>query len=148
MVGDTLEEFVHHILDCTSDIFMPQGPRRTAASQIDNFVLVTANQSYLKDWGTHFIVECKNWNDKMDKPSVSDFAMKMEHTKCRVGLVFSRKGVTGHEFTDARAQIIKEGIRGKFILVIDEKDMEQLATGYNLFVLLQKKYSDRLASLA
>jgi hypothetical protein len=92
--------------------------------------------------GRYLICECKDWARPADFTTVAKFCRILDSTKCRGGILFSQIGISGSGTTEdaAREQLKVFHDRDLAILVIDCSDLEALAKGGNLIVMLRNKY--------
>ena len=65
----------------------------------------TDNSAILNDFGRYVVVECKNWKKSVSASSVRDYAMKLQKVKVKLGLLFSKSGITGKGSRDATGEI-------------------------------------------
>jgi|GEM_PF-4136786 len=148
-VGDTLESLAHYIFSCTNNIFLPKGSWANDISQFDNILYLTCHECFLIDWKTYTIVECKNWSHPLDKQGVNDFIAKIRDSKHNIGIIFSREGITGKEdYRDAQGKLLLAANEGIIVIIIDDKDLNSLINGKNVFELLEQKYFERRLSPA
>lgn len=147
-VGDKLEEAVHYLFSCTSDIFVPNGSLSTDTSQLDNNVEVRVRQGFLDRWPPYILVECKNWSGKVGKPEVCDFIKKIEDSNCHVGILFARKGITGSEYKDAEGKLTLAANRGFVVIVLTDNHLDKLCNGRNFIEMLETEYRNRVLSPA
>lgn len=97
------------------------------------------------DYGRYFLVECKNWKAPIDAKSVRDFLGKLQKIRARLGVIFSRNGITGtHAGTDGLRELHSSFDRdGTAVLVVSEDDLRDCANGQQFYDLLDEKL-DRL----
>jgi hypothetical protein len=97
---------------------------------------------FRSELGCYFLVECKDWASPVDFTTVAKFCRVLDAAKCRFGILFSRKGVSGQERTRyAQRGIIKVfQDRGIVIIVITKTDLERVADGENFITMLRSKY--------
>lgn len=103
---------------------------RTKSSEIDLICecLDDSPHYFIRDLGRYFFVECKNWATPVGAKEIRDFKGKMESAKVKLGIYFSKNGITGEKNgTDAKNEIEKSfSMSGFFILVISNNELEQL----------------------
>jgi len=78
----------------------------------------------------------------VDFTTIAKFCRVLDSAKCRSGILFSREGISGEgETRDAEREQLKVfQDRGMAILVVDQSDLDAVAAGENLIVMLRKKY--------
>jgi hypothetical protein len=140
--GKGLERLAEYILSCIPG-FRTKRNQKTHSTEYD--VVCTIDGSYVdfrSELGRYFICECKDWKKPVNFTSVAKFAFVLDSVKSRFGIIFSREGITGQNKNEdaERAQFTAFHNRGIAIVVIDQKDLEFVASGYNFIALLREKY--------
>jgi hypothetical protein len=117
---------------------------RTASSEIDLVLEADPRTCPLlfSDFPRFSLVECKNWNDPAGAPEIRDFVSKIEKSRCKLGFLFSRNGVTGqNRGADALREIRFAADRlGVFVLVVAEDDLDAVVRCSKFSDLLDQKY--------
>ena len=92
----------------------------------------------------HILIECKNWSVKVDSMNVKWFDDKLESRGLALGILIAAQGITGdpQHLTDAHFIIAKALPKGRRMLVITRKDIENLTNVIDLVRLLKEKLSD------
>ncbi|HVB20651.1 MAG TPA: hypothetical protein VNG51_01720 [Ktedonobacteraceae bacterium] len=92
----------------------------------------------------HILAECKNWSVKVDSMNVNWFDDKLESRGLGLGILIAAQGITGdpQHLTDAHFIIAKALPKGRRMLVITRKDIENLMNENDLVRLLKEKLSD------
>ncbi len=107
--------------------------------------------------GRYFLVECKNWKDRVGSHEIAYFASRMRYCRLRFGVLFAREGITGDGEGDTKAG---KGEGGRFMLnrayhqdgvviaVVTANDLRQVAGGAEtpLQLLLRKHDEVRFGS--
>jgi hypothetical protein len=140
--GARLEELAAYLLSC-----MP-GCRvkvRLRSGSTDYDVVCSmegADLDFRSELGRYFVCECKDWAIPADFTTMAKFCRVLDSTKARFGIVFSRHGVSGKGKTAhaEREQLKVFQDRGIVIVVIDEEDLKQVATGANFISMLRDRY--------
>ena len=91
----------------------------------------------------YFVVECKNWQDPVTSKDIEIFVGKLQKCRCRMGIVFSRNGITGKAGRDAVGNV--EAIwrqHGIIILVITEETIRQVIEGYDFYSICERLYEE------
>ncbi len=115
----------------------------TEAEEID--LLVETNSIgmdiVLEMLGSVFIVECKNWKDKVGASDISSFIEKLNIKNLRGGIIISREGITGKsQDDDARRKIRDLVNRGKIILTLGKEELKEICNGVNPLYLIRKSF--------
>jgi hypothetical protein len=90
------------------------------------------------------LVECKNWSAKVDSMNVQWFDHKLQSRGLSLGILIAAQGIAGdpQRLTDAHLTIAQALPQGRRIIVITQKDIEDLAGVSDLVRLLKEKLSD------
>lgn len=102
---------------------------RTSTEEID---LLLKNESTAPFWqrlGSPIFVECKNWSTPVGTNVLRDFKGKMETQGIRNGILISVAGITGDSWRGAKAYLKEQKMIGYFIILLDQKDLEEIALG-------------------
>jgi hypothetical protein len=93
--------------------------------------------------GRYILVECKNWNKKIDSSKVKKFITNVRFARCDTGILITKNEVTGRKSKDSawyviRSEYHKDGI---IILVITLKDINKIIDEKTNFLdMLKTKY--------
>jgi hypothetical protein len=116
---------------------------RTKSSELDIVceLLPGTPFEFLRESGRYFIVECKNWAKPAGAKEIRDFLGKLRKCRIRVGVYFSRNGITGQEHgTDALREIHSAfDTEGTYVLVLTGQEIETLARLEAVVDLLEDK---------
>lgn len=140
--GVALERLAQYLLSV-----IPGGRayRRLQSGSTD-YDVVCALEGPLLDFrselGRYFVCECKDWKEPANFPAIAKFCRVLDAAKCRFGILFSQRGITGQaRARDAELELIKVyQDRGLVIVVLDEADLKALARGANLIAMLRTAY--------
>jgi hypothetical protein len=103
------------------------------------------HMDFRAELGRYLVCECKDWAKRaVDFSAIAKFCRVLDSAKCRSGIVFSEKGISGirkNTLEDAALERVKVfQDRGTVILVVDRRDLEAVAIGKNFIALLRSKY--------
>jgi hypothetical protein len=140
--GIALEQLAEYVMLC-----MP-GCRtaRRKRSRSTEYDLICSMEGFDVDFrselGRYFVCECKDWNKPADFTTMAKFCRILDSVKSRFGILFSKAGISGAgETRFAEGEQVKVfQDRGMVIVVIDERDLNQVASGANFVNILRKKY--------
>ena len=111
--GKVLEDISSFLLSNCSNIFCVKRNIRTSTNEIDN-IFTLSNQgkiltsvNLIPVYYENFIGECKNYGGSIGVTYVGKFCSLMLTTGCRLGILFSYHGVTGHGWKDGSGLIRK-----------------------------------------
>jgi len=140
--GENLERLAQYMLSCVPG-FRVYRRRRTPSTDYDVLCAVEGfNVDFRASFDSYFICECKDWKVPADFSSIAKFSDVLDSTKCKFGIMFSKKGISGETQTKdaARQQLKIFQSKGTIIIVIDESDLQRIVNGENLITMLRKKY--------
>lgn len=140
--GKALELLAEYVMLC-----MP-GCRtyRRKRSRSTDYDIVCSMEGFDVDFrselGRYFVCECKDWDKPADFTTMAKFCRVLDSVKSKFGIIFSRKGISGDGDTRyaEREQLKVFQDRGMVIIVVDEKDLQDVANGMNFVNILRKKY--------
>lgn len=140
--GKILETLSDYILSCMPGCrtTIRQG---TVSSEIDIVCSVEGVEAdFRSELGRYFICECKDLDKPVDFTHVAKFCRVLDSVKSKFGILFSPKGISGqrndkYAANEPQKLFQKDGI---VLVVIDEKDLDYVASKGNFIQLLRKKY--------
>ena len=90
----------------------------------------------LEALGRHFLVECKNWNRPVGVRELNHFVAKMRFHRCKCGVIFSKKGLTGDQSIASGGPQFARLTQLRWyhqddctVIVVDEQHLSQIADG-------------------
>ncbi|GAA4364098.1 hypothetical protein GCM10023088_07930 [Actinomadura verrucosospora] len=112
---------------------------------------IAVANSKLSDMGCFpnlFLVECKNWSDPVDSPTVGAFIDKLANRRIELGVLVAANGVTGdeNELTAVYHKASLAQVRGHRLIVITLDELLKVTTTQELTTLLIEKLLDVIAS--
>lgn len=121
---------------------------RERSSETDYDILCAlegATVDFRADVGQYFLCECKDWAKPLDFGSVAKFCEVLDSAKCRFGIIFSRKGISGSDDNVAATRALLKVFQRRDIVVtvVSDDDIELIAEGDNLITLLRDRYERR-----
>ena len=87
---------------------------KTGYEEIDLSAVNISLDNQLWEMGSYFLIECKNWDKKVDVKVIRSLSHICELKGNKTTILFSNKGVT----KDAEREIKRIAITGKYILNI------------------------------
>ncbi|MFR0540571.1 restriction endonuclease [Lactobacillus delbrueckii] len=122
----------------------------TSSNEIDILVnwSKSATQSGIQlledEMGSYFLVECKNYNNKVGVTYLGKFFSLMCYTDTKLGVFIAWNGITGSDnsWNDAVGLVKKLALgEKKYILVLTKADLKKIRQKEtNIFTLLEHKY--------
>ncbi len=116
--------------------------QRGTTEEIDVWVANEATDAFWQRMGGLFIVECKNWGEPVGVQEIRNLKGVMDSKNIQLAILLSKKGVTGDKWHDALALIRDAFKENKYILVLDETDLLEIAGGIPPAKQIKKKYYD------
>jgi hypothetical protein len=140
--GTTLERLATYILSVVPGF---RAKRRQATHSTDHDVVCAVegpHYDFREQLGRYFICECKDWGRPANFTTIAKFCRILDSVKCKAGILFSRKGISGKGKTrHADRELVKVyQDRGMVIMVVDENDLRDLASGASFLTMLRHKY--------
>ena len=132
--GMVLEQLAEYLICCMPG-YRTKRRRRGKVTEYDLICSVDGLEvDFKSEMGRYLVCECKDWKKKADFSSFAKFCRVLDSTKSKFGILFSKSGLTGARRTTAatREQLKVFQDRGIVIVVIDAKDIDNLAKGENL----------------
>jgi hypothetical protein len=124
----------------------------TTTSELDVLVQIGPSGGIipsLREWGTHFICECKFGYEHVSLQWVTNLNTVLQSHNANVGVLFSTRGTT-MQGNGKRAvhqiEILSVMTPAKFIVCVDLWDLKVCANGSNLLRLLSQRYMEAKAS--
>lgn len=107
-----------------------------------DYDLIVHNESIVfPEFGNYILVECKNRNEPIGYPAIANFLHKVHSRKCKTGFILAMKNVVYGRFNPTIKRTFDQD--GIAIIVIDQKDLQEVVLGRLLLTtLLRKKYEE------
>ena len=140
--GKALERLADYVLSLVPG-FRTSRRVQTPSTDLDAVCCVEGpSLDFRSDLGRYVVCECKDWAKPVDFTAVAKFCRVLDSAKCRSGIIFSEKGVSGSASTeDGRCELLKlYHDRGIAVMVVDRHDLEAVAAGRSLITMLRSKY--------
>ena len=99
------------------------------AEEVELLVANESDQRFWQEIGNPFLVECKNWSKPLGAKDIRNLKGVMESKNIRTAILISRNGVTGDERHDALLLIREAHANNRFIVVLDQADLLEIANG-------------------
>lgn len=115
---------------------------RGASEEIDLWVENNSTYSFWQKVEHMFIVECKNWGDPIGVQQIRNLSSIMETKHIGFAIILSRNGITGDKWHDANATIKDDFKKGRYIVVLDHSDLDEIASGLHPTKKIRQKYHD------
>lgn len=142
--GKSLEAVSRFILSSVPSLTCKYANLQTRSSEIDIVVEYDPTKgriALLEDTGRYCLIECKNWSKPVGVSPVRDFMGKLDKCKVRLGIIFSKNGVTGVDSgADALREIQSRYDRdGVLLLVFSLEDVKSIKDSRDFIAALDLK---------
>jgi len=115
---------------------------RGTSEEIDLWVSNESTDSFWQRMGNSFIVECKNWGKPAGVQEIRNLSAIMGNKGVQFAILLSKNGITGDRAREADGEIRNAFKDNKFILVLDQTDLLEVAQGVHLEDLIKRKHYD------
>ena len=115
---------------------------RGVSEEIDLWVSNSSSNIFWQKMPAAFFVECKNWGIPVGVPELRTLRAIMDDKNLSLAILLTRNGVTGNRNRDA-GDIVRNAFRdNKYILVLTEADLLEIANGMPPTEKIKQKYFD------
>jgi hypothetical protein len=140
--GLVLERTARYLMSCIPGSLVSQR-RRTTATDYDVFCCFEGElRDFREELGRQWICECKDVAESLSYGDVAKFARVLDSAKCRAGVLFALRDISGVEkrlYSEREiAKLFQQ--HGIAIIVITREDLGQVAAGTNFLAILRRKY--------
>ncbi len=123
--GEALEEMAAHFFRAVKGLRVTGRRVHQAREEMDLCVANASLDGELWKLGALILVECKNWAQRVGVPVIRNFAHTLQNKKAKVGVLFTRAGVT----RVAQDEIYQLSLNRQYILVVEDADLRQWENG-------------------
>ncbi len=146
--GKSLENLARFLLESIPSLRCKYPNLETKSSEIDlviEYDHLKGELPLLEELGRYALIECKNWSKPVGVGYVRDFMGKLDKCKIKLGIIFSKNGVTGvNSGVDALREIQSRFDRdGIYILVFSLDELKEIKDGMGFYKAIDLK-ADRL----
>ena len=117
--GILLEEVAEYFINCIPGLNITKKRAKTETEEMDLICCNVSEEQELWDLGAAMLVECKNWQERVDTKVIRSLCYIMEKKGISTLLLFAKNGITD----GARKEIIKQAAHNKFIITFDINDL-------------------------
>jgi len=144
--GIALEKIAKYLFCCIEGCQFMENRKITDSSELDLvYRILDPKHPLYNIFGQYLIIECKDWDVKVNSATVRSFLINLISINARGGIIFTVNGITGSALKDAQLEIKKAYHRhGIAILIFDINDMDKILNNQNLLISLYKKYENVL----
>jgi hypothetical protein len=103
--------------------------QRGASEEVDLWVANESESAFWQRMGNPFIVECKNWDKPVGATEIRNLSAIMSTKNVQFALYMCKNGITGNPGRDAVGEIYNAFKDGRYVLVLDQTDLLEVADG-------------------
>lgn len=147
--GRAFEDVLEHVFAAVPGCDVQRNSlNRFASEEIDLSVMNFKDADGLRALPEIFLVECKNWSSAVDAANVTQFASKIRHRGCTLGVLVAANGVTGdpHERTAAYQSAALALVEQTRILLLTTADLSALTGSKDIVTILHRRLLDLVAA--
>lgn len=144
--GMLLERLITEFVKSVPGLKIVKNNPRLASEELD---LLVRNEVKDGSWpwlGSHILIECKNWSQKVGAQRLSAVfdALQAISPDAKTAILVAPKGVTGSGMRDARLKIREWRQRGRYVLLIEEDQIHEVGQGLASFAEKVEESYERL----
>jgi len=113
---------------------------RGPAEEVDLWVANESTSNFWQRIGNPFIVECKNWGKPVGVQEIRNLNTVMDNKNIQFAILLSKNGITGDVGREATSEISNAFKKGRYIMVLDQADLLEIANGVHPEEKIQAKY--------
>lgn len=113
--------------------------QRGTSEEVDVWVANESADSFWQKMGTPFMIECKNWSDPVGVQEVRNLRAIMDDKNVTLAILISKNGITGDTRHEAVGVIHNTFRTGKFVVVLDQADLLEIANGIHPATMIKRK---------
>lgn len=142
--GKALERLAAAIVSTIRGLKVVKINAHLKAEEIDIVVQNDIGEGFWRIMGSPILVECKNWSERVGAREISVLADKLRSISpdSKMGLLVAPNGVSGSFQSDGILKIREKRQQGLYIIVLDRKDLEEIASGTHAAAVLNRKYGE------
>jgi dCTP deaminase len=144
--GKLLEQLIADMFTSLDGLVIMKRNARLRAEEIDLVLKNNLTTGFWRLAGSPIIVECKNWSGKVGAREISVLVDKLQAVSpdAKTGILVAPNGITGDSLRDALLKIREARQRGRYILIFDRDDLQQIADGVSLGDIVERKYDETI----
>lgn len=144
--GKLLEQLIAEMFTSLDGLVIMKRNARLRAEEIDLVLKNNLTTGFWRLAGSPIIVECKNWSGKVGAREISILVEKLQAVSpdAKTGILVAPNGITGDSSGDALLKVREARQRGRYILIFDSGDLQQIADGVSLGDIVENKYDETI----
>lgn len=142
--GKALERLAASILSTIRGLKVIKINAHLKAEEIDIVVQNDIGEGFWRIMGSPLLVECKNWSERVGAREISVLSDKLRSISpdSKMGILVAPNGVSGSFQSDGILKIREKRQQGLYVIVLDRKDLEEIASGTHAAAVLDRKYGE------
>ncbi|WP_149824696.1 restriction endonuclease [Streptomyces tailanensis] len=147
--GRAFEDALEHVFAAVPGCDVQRNSlNRFISEEVDISVMNFREENGLRALPEIFLVECKNWSGPVDSATVNEFAAKIRHRGCTLGILVAANGVTGnpYEQTAAYQSAALALVERTRMLLLTTADLSAIACSRDVVGLLHRRLLDLVAA--
>ena len=142
--GKILEDLASEIIQTIKGLKLLKRNARLKAEEIDLLVRNDITDGCWRFLGSPIIIECKNWSDKVGAREISILFDKMHSIgpDTKTAILIAPNGISGHSGSGAMLKIREKRQDGRYIILLDGNDLNEIANGRHAAEVIEKKYEE------
>jgi Restriction endonuclease len=144
--GGMLEKVVEDIFSSLEGLRVVKRNARLRAEELDLIIQNDLHTGFWRVAGSPLIVECKNVRKRVGAAEISLLLDKLASVgpDAKTGIMVAMNGITGNPSRDAVLKIREARREGRYILVLDRSDLQEIAKGASLGTIIERKYNETI----
>jgi hypothetical protein len=144
--GMALERLVTEICKTIEGLKVLRVDARLKAEELDIVLQNDNSDGFWRFLGSPIVVECKNWSHKVGAREISVLFDKLDSISpdAKTGILVAPNGVSGDTYSDAVLKIREKRKAGRYIIVLDRNDLDEIAKGTHAAKVIEHKYTELL----
>lgn len=140
--GKILEEFIAELFTSVEGLRILKCNARLSAEELDLIISNNLNTGFWRLAGSPLVIECKNWSSKVGAREISVLIDKLQAISpdAKTGILVALNGITGDSYSDAMLKIREARQRGRYVLVLEYKDLAEALSSSSLTHVIERKY--------
>ena len=138
----SLEDLAECLIKPISGLAVLSRNKRSLAEETDIMVKNESTEPFWTRLGSPILVECRHWSLPTGAKEIRDLFAKLESFGIITGVAVTLRGITGNEYRDAKMLIREYRQKGKYIIVLNEGDLAEIADGVDPSDKIRERYYD------
>jgi Holliday junction resolvase-like predicted endonuclease len=144
--GKALERLAVGIFQTIEGLRVLKTNPRLAAEELDIVLQNDIGFGFWRFAGSPIVVECKNWSSKVGSNEIKVLSdnLRTISPDAKTGILVAPNGISGNEHRDALAKVREKRQQGQYIIILDDRDLNEIAQGTPAASVVEMKYTELL----